>query len=327
MKFFKKKTAIIGLAAAMLLAGCSNKESVSDSSGSKKEDKTEKIKVVTTFYPMYEFTKQVAGDAADVELLIPSTMEPHDWEPTPKDMANVQDASLFIYNSEYMETWVPDMEKSVAGSKVKFIEASKGITLAEGAEEEEEHEHEHEEGKENHEQSHAKDPHVWLSPVLAQKEVATIADALINADPANKEVYKQNSADYIGQLKELDNKYHTALQNASKKELITQHAAFHYLADEYGLVQVPIAGLSPEEEPSAKKLTELKEFAKEHEVQVIYFEELASPKIAKTLANEIDTKTEVLSTLEGLSAEDQEKGMDYIQVMEENLEKLVQYQK
>ncbi|PKG21730.1 metal ABC transporter substrate-binding protein [Niallia nealsonii] len=318
------KTLLIGAAAIILLAGCGNKKSVSNSNENKEKSKTEKIKIVTTFYPMYEFTKQIAGDAADVELLIPSTMEPHDWEPTPKDMGNIQNASLFIYNSEYMETWAADIKKSVRDSKVKFIEASKGITLEEG---EEEHEHEHEEENHEHEHTHAKDPHVWLSPVLAQKEVATITDALINADPSYKEVYEKNSEAYIEDLKELDNKYRTALQNVTKKELITQHAAFHYLTNEYGMAQVPIAGLSPDEEPSAQKLAELQKFAKEHNVKVIYFEELASPKIAKTLALEIGAKTEVLSTLEGISEEDQKKGMDYISVMENNLEKLVEHQK
>lgn len=326
------KTLLVGTAALILLAGCGNKESVSNLNENKEKSKTEKIKVVTTFYPMYEFTKQITGDVVDVELLIPSTIEPHDWEPTPKDMRNIQNASLFIYNSEYMETWTADIKKSIGDSKVKFIEASNGISLADGEEEEEEHGHEedgheHEHEEESHEHSHTKDPHVWLSPALAQKEVATIIDALINVDPANKEVYEQNSAAYIKDLKKLDNNYRTVLKNVAKKELITQHAAFHYLTNEYGMVQVPIAGLSPDEEPSAQKLAELKKFAKEHDVKVIYFEELASPKIAKTLASEIGAKTEVLSTLEGLSEEDQKKGLDYIGVMENNLEKLVENQK
>ncbi|MFT8322671.1 MAG: metal ABC transporter substrate-binding protein [Bacillus sp. (in: firmicutes)] len=323
-KYFRFRTILLIMAAAVFLVGCGN----SNSNDEKKEG-NDKIKIVTTFYTMYDFTKNVAGDLADVELLIPSTIEPHDWEPTPKDVGNIQKANLFIYNSEYMETWVPQVKDSLKGAKVNFVEASKNITLTEGIEEEhhdedgEEEEH-HED--EEHEHSHEMDPHVWLSPSLAQKEVQNITDALVKADPDNKAVYESNSKAYLEKLQKLDNDYRTKLQDVKKKELITQHAAFGYLAKEYGLTQVPIAGLSPEEEPNAQKLAELKGFAKEHDVKVIYFEELASPKVAKTLAAEIGAEIEVLSTLEGLSKEDQDKGLNYISVMEENLDKLVKAQ-
>ncbi|WP_445505507.1 metal ABC transporter substrate-binding protein [Niallia sp. 03091] len=326
MKFFRLRTVLIVLVAVVFMAGCGKNSETTNG----KTSNSEKIKVITTFYPMYEFTKNVAGDQADVELLIPSSTEPHEWEPSPKDVANIQNADLFIYNSEYMETWVPQVKDTLSGKKVKFVEASKGITLVEGVEEEEEHhedgteEEEHHEGE--HEHHHEMDPHVWLSPALAQKEVQTITDTLISADPDNKAAYEKNSKAYLAKLTQLDNDYRTELKGVKKKELITQHAAFGYLAKEYGLIQVPIAGLSPEQEPNAQKLAELKDFAKEHDVKVIYFEEITSPKLAKTLASEIGAKTEVLSTLEGLSEKDQAKGLDYIQVMEANLEKLVQSQ-
>nr|WP_260399043.1 metal ABC transporter substrate-binding protein [Peribacillus simplex] len=304
------------------MVGCSNKEDVtSDQKEASAPD--EKLHIVTTFYSMYEFTKNITKDKAQVDLLIPSNIEPHGWEPTPKDMVAIQKADLLVYNSPFMETWISSIQESLDKDKPLFIEASEGIPLMEGSEEESDHD---DEESDHHDEDHEQlDPHVWLSPVLAQKEVQTITDAIVKQDPENKDYYESNSKDYIQQLKELDELYRKTLQNASSKELITQHAAFGYLAKEYGLTQVPIAGLSPSEEPSPAKLAELKEFAKEHQINVIFFEETTSPKVAETLAGELGAETEVLNTLEGLSKEDQEKGLSYIEVMENNLKSLEKY--
>ncbi|MCM3029218.1 metal ABC transporter substrate-binding protein [Niallia sp. MER 6] len=312
------KILIMSLIVLVIAAGCSN------GNGETSEEKdSDKLKIITTFYPMYEFTKNVAGDKADVELLIPSTIEPHDWEPTPKDIGNIQNADLFVYNSDDMETWVADIEASINNDKVSVVEASKGIELMDGEEEEHEHEEEgHEEEEHEHEHSHEADPHVWLSPVLAQHEVQTITDAIVKADPDNKEYYETKSSEYIEQLKALDEKYKTELADKTSNEFITQHTAFSYLAKEYGLVQVPISGISPSEEPSAAKLAELKTYAQDHKIKVIYFEELTSSKVADTLAKELGADTEVLNALEGLSDEQQKAGENYITVMEDNLEQL-----
>lgn len=303
--------------AVLIIAACGKGEN-DVSSGSSKE----KLQIMTTFYPMYEFTKNIAGDKADVKILIPSSQEPHGWEPTPKDIANVQASDLFIFNSIYMESFVDTIKAAVDNKETVFVEASSDITLKEGITDE--HDHDSEEAEDEH--SHEKDPHVWLSPALAIKEVETITASLIEADPDNKESYQQNSEAYIAKLSALDQEYQDALSKVEKKEMITQHAAFGYLASEYGLTQVPISGLSPEEEPNAQRLAELKDFAKEHDISVIYFEETASKKVADTLASEIGAKTEVLSTLEVLSKEDEDNGLDYIKVMERNLEKIVQAQ-
>ncbi len=308
------KILLVSLIVLVFAAGCSN------TNGKTSEEKDDgKLKIITTFYPMYEFTKNIVGDRADVELLIPSTIEPHDWEPTPKDISNIQNADLFVYNSDEMETWVADIEASINNDKVSIVEASKGIELIEAAEEEE-HDHGHDE--EAHEHSHEADPHVWLSPVLAQQEVQTITDAIVKADPENKEYYKTESSKYIEELKALDEKYRTELAKKTSNEFITQHTAFSYLAKEYGLVQVPISGISPSEEPSAAKLAELKSYAQDHKIKVIYFEELTSSKVADTLAKELGADTEVLNALEGLSDDQQNAGENYITVMEENLEQL-----
>jgi zinc transport system substrate-binding protein len=314
MKRYKKYVLlVIFFVFSSAIVGCSNAEQKT----AKKQENS--LTVVTTFYPMYDFTKNVVGPNGKVYLLIPAGTEPHDWEPSPKDIAKIENADVFVYNSDSMETWVPKVLKSIDTKKVKVVEASKGIPLIEGIAEEEE-------GEERSEESHAHpmDPHVWLDPVLAQKEVANIKQALIEVDEKHKKDYEANADTFTKKLKDLDNLFRTTLSKAKRKDFITQHAAFGYLAKEYGLTQVPIAGLSPEQEPSPARLAELKKYVKDHNIKVIYFEEVASPKVAKTLANETGAKTVVLSPIEGITIEEQKKGVDYIEYMKRNLDALKQ---
>src|SRR6476620_1900146 len=135
-------------------------------------------------------------------------------------------------------------------------------------------------------------------------------------------IYEKNAYLLKEKLTDLDRLYKETIDKAPRKEFVTQHAAFGYLAQQYGLTQIPIAGLSPDVEPTLPKLAELTEMMKKKKIKVVYFEELTSPKVAKTLANETDAKTEVLNPLEGLTKEEQEQGIDYIGVMEKNLESL-----
>jgi zinc transport system substrate-binding protein len=335
------KSWLVSAGLALVLAGCGS-DAGSTTSGSDNGTGTGadggKLNIVTTFYPMYEFSRQVAGDHANVTALVPTGTEPHDWEPSAKDMAQIQEADVFVYNG-IVETWVEDALASSNNDNRIVVEASSGIDLAEGTEAEHEHEgeehaqeaekHDHAAGTEEHaheEEGHshdyALDPHVWLSPVLAQKEVKAIEAALIKADPANKADYEANANAYTAKLKELDTAYRDGLANVKNKELVTQHAAFAYLAKEYGLTQVPISGLSPEQEPSPDQMARIVQFAKEHQVKTIFFETLVDPKVAQTIASEIGAKTAVLNPLEGLTEDDIKNNRDYITVMQENLKAL-----
>ncbi|ANU12231.1 zinc ABC transporter substrate-binding protein [Planococcus antarcticus DSM 14505] len=340
-----KTSMVLILSCILALAGCNSNQNESSGQNEDSSASDDQLKIVTTFFPMYEFTRNITQDKANVELLVPSNVEPHDWKPTPKDMAMIQEADVVIYNSTYMETWITSIQDSLDENQPLFVEASQGIDLMEGAahehdheevyghgEEEGHHEEYHEYGEEgdHHEEEEVHhehggeqlDPHVWLSPVLAQEEVKTITDAIVKLDPENQRYYESRSEEYTQELKELDELFHKTLKDISGKEIITQHAAFGYLAREYDLVQVPIAGLSPSQEPSPAKLAELKDFAEEKEINVIYFGETTSPKVAETLATEIGAETEVLSTLEGLSQEDKEAGLGYIDIMKNNLTSL-----
>ncbi|KRN57595.1 metal ABC transporter substrate-binding protein [Carnobacterium divergens] len=300
---------ILLLSILFVVAGCGNKQETA---------KTDKLQVVTTFYPMYDFTKNVVGDNGEVSVLMKAGTEPHDYEPSAKDIAKIADSDVFVYNSEEMETWVGSVLKNIDTKKTVVIDASKEIKLLEGSHEEEDEDHDHD--HEGH--SHAHDPHVWLDPVLAKEEVNAIKEGLIQADKTNKASYEKNAKTYSDKLDALNEKFEVGLKDAKNRTFVTQHAAFAYLAARYDLKQVAISGISPDQEPSPAKLAELNDFVKENNIKVIYFEETASPKIAKTLAKETGATLAVLSPIEGITKEDQDQGIDYIKVMENNLKAL-----
>ena len=310
------KWALSLVGATALLAGCGAAGSTTENTES------DKLQVVTTFYPMYDFTKQVAQDDAEVSMLLEAGMEVHSFEPSSQMIAEIQDADVFIYNSPEMETWVPDVLASIDTSDMVVICASDAITLLEYEGEAHAHDHESEEEGANAGHSHTVDPHVWLDPVLAQTEVSTIADGLAEADPDNAEDYLENAGIYNGKLNELDEAYRAAFEGTENRTFVTQHAAFAYLAARYDLNQISVTGLNAEVEPSAAALATLSDYVKANNISHIYFENNASSQTAEMLAEEVGVELAVLSPLEGITEEDQKKGSDYISVMLDNLEAL-----
>ena len=298
---------------SVLLTACGGQEK-------KEASSNEKIQVMTTFYPMYEFTKQVVGDKGDVELLIPAGTEPHDFEPSAKDLAKISDSDVFVYNSPELETWTDNLTDTIDTKQTEIIQASKDIKLMEGTEHDHEEAHDHDtQEHEEHGHSHELDPHVWLDPALAIKEVETIRDQLSKKYPDDKAAFEKNAASYIDELKKLDEEFQTAFKDAKNKTFVTQHAAFGYLANQYGLTQEAIAGISPDQEPSPSRLSELKHYVDDNQVKVIYFEENASSKVAETLSKETGVKLEVLNPLESLTDKQIKDGEDYLSGMRENL--------
>ena len=295
-------------AAALVLVGCGT------SGNSESGVSEEGIKVVTTFYPMYDFTKNVVGDNGEVSVLLDAGQESHGYEPTPQDIAAIADADVFVYNSDEMETWVPSVLESIESSDVIVVEAAEDIALFE-LEEAAEEEHSDEEG----EDAHDVDPHVWLDPVYAQEEVAAILAGVLEADEANKESYEANAAAFNEKLAELDAAYQTAFETAENRTFVVQHAAFGYIARRYELTEVAVSDVSSDAEPNPAKLAELQQFMIDNQITTVYYSDSASSKTAETLAEEAGATLEVLSPLEGITDEDQEAGKDYLSVMEENL--------
>lgn len=306
----KKKLLLLSVAAlSLIVAGCQSQQNTA---------KSEKPTIIATIYPVYEFTKEIVGDKAQVELMIPAGTEPHDFEPSAKDIAKIQAADSFVYDDPNMETWVPKTEESLKNSKVQFVQSTKEMVLLPGGEEE--HDHKHVSDGHHHEF----DPHVWLAPSLAMQQVKSINTQLGKQYPKYQATFDKNTKKYLAKLTKLDQEYQTQLAKLPQKYFVTQHSAFNYLAIEYGLKQVPIAGLSPEEEPSPSKIAELKDLVKELSIQTVFFEENAQDKIARTLAKEANVKLAVLNPLEGLTKKQLKAGENYLSVMQENLKALVQ---
>lgn len=273
-----------------------------------------KLKVATSFYPMYEFTKAVGGDQIDLINLVPSGTEPHDWEPTPGHIKALNQAQVFIYNGAGFETWIDKTLKSLDNKGLLAVETARGAELIKGAAEDE---HGHGDGD-----ADEWDPHVWLDPLFAAKQVEAIRDALVKADPAHQAAYEANAAAYVGKLQGLHKEFETGLAQCKQAAFYTSHAAFAYLAHRYNVTQHPIMGLSPEGEPTPKELAAIVSEAKEHQVKYIFFETLVSDKVAKLVAGEIGAGTLVLNPLEGLTAAETQAGKDYFAVMRENLANL-----
>lgn len=312
------KKILLGLVSAalsvVLLVGCTGGAGSASSSTAvtPSSSETQKLKVFTSFYTMYDFAQKIGGDKIEVVNLVPSGTEPHDWEPQANDIAGLEKADVFIYNGAGLEHWATSVLGSLQNKNIVTVEASSGISLLEGK-------HEAEERVADAKEASA-DPHVWLSPVNAKKEMENIKNALVKADPSNKDTFEANYSKYAAKADELDNQFRQMTNNLKNKDLIVAHQAFGYLCNEYGLNQVAIEGLSPDSEPDAARMAEIIQFAKERKITTIFFEELVSPKIAETIAKATGAKTAVLDPIEGLSDENKANGMEYFSIMEKNLE-------
>lgn len=264
---------------------------------------SDKIKVVTSFYPLYFFTSEIAGDKAIVLNITPSGAEPHEYEPTARDIANIENSNLLVLNGGGLEAWSKNIITNLKQDKTTVITTGEGLTTKQFVEK----------GKT------ITDPHVWLSPVITRQIVDKIESGLSQIDPVNSLYYKKNADNLKIKLDTLNEEYKQGLTNCKSKDIITSHSSFAYLAEEYNLNQVSIAGLSPEEEPSSKQMADITKFSKDNNVKYIFFESLVSPKLSETIANEIGAKTLVLNPIEGLTIDDINSGKDYFSEMRNNL--------
>ena len=278
-----------------------------------------RLRVLTSFYPMYDFACKIGGDCIDVTNMVPSGTEPHDWEPSTNDLKNLEKADVFIYNGADMEPWADDLLVSRSDT-LRVVEASENVELR-TTDGEHEHAHEHEDADHHHGDF---DPHVWLDPENAKIEMEAIRDALCAADPENSTVFQSNYEKYAAELDALDAEFREKLAPLPNRTIVVAHEAFGYLCDAYGLTQVGIEGLSPDSEPDPGRMAELIDFVREHSISTIFFEELVSPKVAEAIASETGAQAKMLSPLEGLSDEQAAAGADYFSVMHDNLAALME---
>ena len=301
-----KKLSMLLVALAMFIVGC----------GGEKQGVSDKLQVAASFYPMAEFARNVAGDKAEVFVLVPDGAEAHDWEPSPSDLSRLGKAQVFVYNG-VVEPWAKQALTALSERKILAVQTGLGLYERAGETHEEEHHH-HDYGC-----AHGKqDPHVWISPKKAIKQVERITAVLCEADAKNAKYYQDNSAKYVEQLKALDIQLTNLAKNAPRKVFVTAHAAFGHLADDYGLKQLAVNGLSPHAEPTPADLQRLIKVVQEENVRYVFFETLTDPKLAKLVADETGAEISVLDPLEGLSEEGRKNKLDYLQIMQRNIHNL-----
>lgn len=285
------------LVAIGALAGCTPSQASDDG----------RTSVVASFYPLAKAASQVGGDLVSVDDLTPPGVEPHDLELSPDDVEAIATADVVIFLGGGFQPAVQDaVAQDARGVTVDALdvvdthpvsrsEAAEGLTV---------------------------DPHVWLDPARYETIVGAVARGLAEADPSNANTYRSDANAYVGKLSALDRDFRTGLSNCERSTIVTSHEAFGYLAEAYGLQQVAIAGLSPEAEPDPRRLAEIRDLVQQQGITTIFAEELVSPKVAETLANEAGVTVRVLNPIESLTDEQAQAGEDYLSIMRENLETL-----
>ena len=274
----------VSLAAlALLAAGCSG-------SGAGKGQRS----VVAAFYPLAFAAAAVGGAKVHVENLTPPGAEPHDVELTPRAVGRLQGADVVLYLSHDFQ---PAVQDAVEGASGKRVDALAGLDLKHGAGDDA--------GK--------TDPHVWLDPVLFSRIVERIGRAL--GRPARASALARR-------LRALDREYRSGLRRCARRDFVTSHAAFGYLAARYGLHQIPITGIDPEAEPSPRRLQQLIDLVRREHVTTVFFERLVSPRLAETVARDAGAKAKVLDPIEGLTPSEEQQGADYFSLMRRNLTQL-----
>jgi zinc transport system substrate-binding protein len=300
---FMKKIIIALLVGWMLvLNGCTPAQTDND-----------KITVITSLFPQYDFVRQIAQDKVNVTLLLPAGVEPHSFDATPQTIVTIGNADIFIYTNTMMEPWIEKVIDNVKSNKLVIVESSQGIEYIE---------HGHEEGEE--EEDEELDPHVWLDPLNAKIMAQNILDALISVDPDNAGFYQTNANALFLELDDLKAEYDEVFLDPTHKTIIYGgHFAFGYLANRYGLeILSPYTGFSPNAEPTPQAIIELITRMTELNIKTIYYQELIDPKTARVIAEQTGAKMVLLHGAHNVTSEELQAGATYISIMRENALKL-----
>src|SRR5579863_6177402 len=299
-------TSLAGLFSLAVISYASNPgvfQKISASAQAVPLSEISRTRVVASFYPLYEFAERVGGSHIDITSLTPPGAEPHDYEPTPGDLAKIYRAQLLIFNGDGVDPWADKIQADLNAHGVEVLKISDDV---------------HSSGALPAQGMVSHDPHFWLDPIIAEQEVDSIADALIRID-GNQALYARNRDQFKEQLAKLHQEYQSGLSHCQLREIIVSHNAFGYLAKRYHLTVFYISGLSPDEEPSPRRMAEIVKLAKSKKIEYIFFETLVNPKLAQTLAAEIGAKTLVLNPIEGLTVQEISEHKTYIGIMRENL--------
>ncbi len=310
---------LAALLAAVMFTGCSK---TTAPTASKDDDK---VSVVTTIFPQYDFTRAIAGDKADISMLLLPGAETHSFEPTPQDVLKIQNCDVFIYVGGESDDWVDGILESMDTSKMKIITLMDCVEaveeeIVEGMQDEEEAEEPAAGGEEEPEY----DEHVWTSPRNAKLIVQKISDALCEVDAADAEVYKANTTTYLGKLDKLDAAFKNVVDNAARKEIIFgDRFPFRYFADAYGLnYYAAFPGCATETEASPATVKFLIDKVKADKIPVVFHIEMSNEKMANTISEATGAKVLLLHACHNISQADFSAGKTYIELMTSNVDAL-----
>ena len=319
MKNFKK---LLSIGLIFSLTACSGKAN----SASKKD----KLNIVTTIYPQYSIAREIAKDKANVKMLLKPGQEMHSYEPSPKDIKEIQDADIFIYNGGHSDTWVDEMLKSLDTEKTKVVKLMDSVEVLkeeemEGMEHKHSHEEKHNHNKEyKHEEKHHhnhEDEHIWTSPKNGIKMTEFIEKAIKEANPENKDYYEKNAHELKRKLNELDKDLKNIIKLKKRNFIVVgDRFPFRYLCEDYKIeYRAAFTGCSTEAEASSGTVKYLVDFVKENKIPAVYRLELSKGLIAKTIADESGAKVVELHSMHNVSSEDFEKNISYVDLMKKNI--------
>jgi zinc transport system substrate-binding protein len=294
--YTKRVAPLVALASLLALSACADDADASAAGAAGRSS------IVTSFYPLQYVAARIAGDRATVTGLTPPGVEPHDLELTPRDVASVSDADLVVYLRGFQSSVDEAVEDEAKGTALDVAPAARLDRRIENQGDE------------------GTDPHFWLDPQRLKAVAGLVEQRLARADPAGAATFAAGLKAVSADLDALDASYRDGLADCVDRDLVTSHQAFGYLAERYGLTQVGISGLTPEEEPDPATLARVSDFVRAHQVRTIYYETLVSPAIARTVAGETGARTAVLDPIEGIT--DASAGRDYLTVMRANLRSL-----
>lgn len=325
----KKYLVTFILITVLIFSACTSSSTQTESQILEEVEASENsISIVTTFYPVEEITKAIVGNLAEVSVLIGSGIEPHSYEPTPKQIVSLSNSDIFILMDGMFEH--VEEELIEANPNLILIESTHNLELIDGedhdhdheSEEHEEEDHEHEdESLENSHDEHEHeefdyDPHVWLSIHNMESMTEEILEHLVELYPENSQYFEDNAQVYLERLEALEEEYNTTLAVCEHHEIIVNHQAFGYIAHEYGFEQISVAGFSPESEPTPKSIQNVVDEAKEHNLKYVFSEGQMDPKFAQTIANDIGGEVLELNPIKNSDDE------NYFSIMESNLKNL-----
>lgn len=304
---------LCGLLCILMLAACSSNEHGASAV------KGGRLRVVTSLFPLYDFARTIAGERAEVSLLMPPGVEPHSFEPKPDDIVRIGKVGLFVYTNPIMEPWATKIIQSFdRRSGPRVVDAGKGVSYkkAETMDDNDDHDV-------DHHHAGGLDPHIWLDFANDQLMVDNILAGFVAADPGNASYYQSNASKLKTQLADLDSRYREGLAScATRTFLHGGHYTFGYLARRYDLQYRALSGVSSESEPSAVRMAAMIQRIKQSGVHYLFAEELLSPRLTETLATEAGVGVLKLHGAHNLSRDDFRRGVTFIQLMDGNLKNL-----